>query len=206
MKINTLVLQLVVLAASVALPGLAMAGSPTAWVQGTVVEVTSTLVTRDSGADLTLDQVKEVSRILGKRFSFGEMARLALGQYWKELSARERTEFVQLFRNLLERSQLWNLSTHAGAEQRYVGERMEGDRAVVRALVQADGGEVPVDYFLLPYNGSWKIFDLSIDGVRLSHMYRAEFNRVISKSSYKELVRRMSAKLEEVAMESSSRK
>lgn len=206
MKINTLVSPLVMLAASVALPALAMAGSPTDWVQGTVVEVTNTLVTRDSEAELTLPQAKEVSRILGKRFSFREMARLALGQHWKKLSERERTEFVHLFRNLLERSHLWSLSTHAGVEQRYVGERMEGDRAVVQALVQADGGEVPVDYFLLPYNGSWKIWDLSIDGVRLSHMYRAEFNRVISKSSYKELVRRMSAKLEEVAMESSSRK
>lgn len=206
MKINTFALQLVLFAVAVALPGLAIAGSPTAWVQGTVVEVTNTLVAQDPGAELTLDQAKKVSRILGKSFSFREMARLALGRHWEELSARERTEFVHLFRNLLERSHLWNMSTHAGAEQRYVDERIEGDRAVVRALVQADGGEIPVDYFLLPYNGSWKIWDLGIDGVRLSHMYRAEFNRVITKSSYKELVRRMSVKLEEVAMEASSQK
>ena len=205
-QINRLALQVVILTASVALPGLAMADSPTDWVQGTVVEVTRTLAVRDSGAGMTPQQIREVSRVFGKRFDFHGMARLALDQHWKELSNRERTEFVHLFRNLLERSQLWELSAHADSEQRYVSERMEGDQAVVRSLVQVDDGEVPVDYFLLLHNGSWKICDLSIDGVRLSHMYRAEFNKVISKGSYKELVRKMSAKLEEVGAEPSSRK
>lgn len=201
MKINTLACRLAIFATVFALPGIAMAGSPTDWVQGTVVEVRSTAAVQDSGADLTPKQIEKVSRVLGRRFSFHEMARLALGQHWKQLSSQERTEFVHLFRNLLERSHLWSLSTHAGAEQRYVGERIDGDRAVVSALVKSDDGEVPVDYFLLPNNGAWKICDLSIDGVRLSHMYRAEFNKVITKSSYKELVRKMSVKLEEIALD-----
>lgn len=197
LKLNRLAFPLAILVSSVVLPGVAVAGSASDWVQGTVVEVTRTLATRNSGADLTHRQMNEVSRIFGKRFSFHEMARLALDQHWRGLSNRERTEFVSLFRSLLERSHLWKLSSHAGSEQRYIGERMEGDQVVVRALVKVDDGHVPVDYFLLPDNGSWKICDLSIDGVRLSHIYRAEFNKVISESSYKELVRKMSAKLEE---------
>lgn len=206
MKINTLAFGLTVLATSIALPGLAVAGSPTDWVQGTVDEVKNTMAIQDSGTELTQAQVIEISRVLGNRFSFREMARLALGKHWQQRSAQERTEFVQLFRGLMERSHLWSLSTQAGIEQRYVGERIEGDRTVVQALVQSEDGEIPIDYVLVPYNGSWKICDLNIDGVKLSQTYRAEFNRVISKSSYKELVRKMSVKLEEVAMETSSRR
>ncbi len=206
MKINTLAFRIGVLATCIALPGLAVAGSPTDWVQGTVLEVKNTLAIQDSGAELTPEQVLDISRVLGNRFSFREMARLALGRHWQQLSAQQRTEFVQLFRGLMERSHLWKLSAHAGVEQRYVGERIEGDRAVVQALVQADDGEHPVDYVLVRNNGSWKVCDLTIDGVKLSATYRSEFNRVISKSSYKELVRKMSAKLEEVAMEASSQR
>lgn len=206
MKINTLVFRLAVLATCIALPGLAVAGSPTDWVQGTILEVKNTLAIQDSGTELTPEQVLDISRVLGNRFSFREMARLALGRHWQQLSAQERTEFVQLFRGLLERSHLWKLSAQAGVEQRYVGERIEGDRAVVQALVQADDGELPISYILVPHNGSWKICDLNIDGVKLSATYRSEFNRVISKSSYKELVRKMSAKLEEVAMEARSQR
>lgn len=206
MKINMLAFRFAVLATCIALPGLAVAGSPTDWVQGTVLEVKNTLAIQDSGTELTPDQVLEISRVLGNRFSFREMARLALGRHWQQLSAKQRTEFVQLFRGLMERSHLWKLSAHAGVEQRYVGERIEGDRAVVQALVQADDGELPVNYFLIRNNGSWKMCDLTIDGVKLSATYRSEFNRVISKSSYKELVRKMSAKLEEIAMETSSQR
>ena len=83
---------------------------------------------------------------------------------------------------------------------------IEGDRAVVQALVQADDGELPISYILVPHNASWKICDLNIDGVKLSATYRSEFNRVIRKSSYKELVRKMSAKLEEVTMEARSQR
>jgi phospholipid transport system substrate-binding protein len=201
-----LAIRFAVLATCIALPGFAVAGSPTDWVQGTVLEVKNSLAIQDSGTELTPEQVLEISRVLGNRFSFREMARLALGRHWQQLSAQERTEFVRLFRGLMERSHLWKLSAHAGVEQRYVGERIEGDRAVVRALVQADDGELPVDYFLIRNNGSWKMCDLTIDGVKLSATYRSEFNRVISKSSYKELVRKMSAKLEEVAMETSSQR
>lgn len=206
MKINTLACRLAIFATAFALPRIAMAGSPTDWVQGTVFEVRSIASIEDSRADLTPKQIEKVSRVLGQRFSFHEMARLALGQHWKQLSSQERTEFVHLFQNLMERSHLWSMSTHAGAEQRYVGERIDGDRAVVSALVKSDDGEIPVDYFLLPNNGAWKICDLSIDGVRLSHMYRAEFNKVINKSSYKELVRKMSVKLEEIALEAGSQR
>lgn len=206
MKINTLAFLLAVLATCMALPGLAAAGSPTDWVQGTVLEVKNTLAIQHSGTELTPEQVLDISRILGNRFSFREMARLALGRHWQQLSAQERTEFVRLFRGLMERSHLWKLSAHAGVEQRYVGERIEGDRAVVQAVVKADDGELPVNYFLVRNNGSWKMCDLTIDGVKLSATYRSEFNRVISKSSYKELVRKMSAKLEEVAMEATSQR
>ncbi len=201
MKINTLAVRLVVLAISLALPGLAMAGPPTDWVQGTILEFKNTLAIQDSGTEPTPEQVLKISRVLWNRFSFREMARLALGQHWQQLSAQERTEFVRLFRGLMEQSRLWRLSTHAGVEQRYVGERIEGDRTIVQALVKADDGDIPVDYILVPHNGSWKICDLNVDGVKLSATYRSEFNRVISKSSYTELVRRMSVKLEEVAFE-----
>jgi phospholipid transport system substrate-binding protein len=206
MKINTLAVRLGVLATFLALPGLAMAGPPTDVVQSTVVEMRSTVAVEDLGAELTREQVIKISRVLQNRFSFREMARLVLGQHWQPLSAQERTEFVQLFRGLLVRSFLLKMTTHPEVEQHYVGERIEGDRAVVQALVRTDMGELLVDYFLLPHNGSWKICDLTIDGVRLSHAYRADIHRVISLSSYKELVRQMSVKLEEVTMGASSQK
>jgi phospholipid transport system substrate-binding protein len=98
------------------------------------------------------------------------------------------------------------LSTKVKAEQRYLGERIEGDRAVVQAVVMAEDNEVPIDYALVRHNGTWKIYDLGIDGTLLSEIYRSQFNKVISSGSYDELVRRMEIKLQEFAVEAGGEK
>jgi phospholipid transport system substrate-binding protein len=98
------------------------------------------------------------------------------------------------------------IPSKAKAEQRYVGERIEGDRAVVQAVVMAEDNEIPIDYALVRYNGTWKIYDLGIDGMRLSEIYRSQFNKVISSASYDELVRRMQIKLQESAVEAGAEK
>ncbi|MFQ5801647.1 MAG: phospholipid-binding protein MlaC [Candidatus Methylomirabilales bacterium] len=201
MKTNSLTIRLVLVVSFLVLPGIAAAGSPTDWVRASVLEVKSTLSGQEPGAGLTQEQFSKTSRVLGKCFNFHKMAVLALGRHWRQRSPQERQEFVHLFRELLERSFLLKLSTHAGVVQRYVGESIERDRAIVQALVKAEVGEVPIDYFLLRHDDTWKVYDLGIEGVRLSRIYRAQFNKVITRSSYNELLRRMHLKLEEAVME-----
>lgn len=187
-------------------PSIAPASSPTVWVQGAIHEVRSTLSGQEAGVGLTHEQRREMSRVFGKCFNFPEMARMALGRHWQPLSQQQRREFVHLFRKLLEQSHLWKMSTHAGVEQHYVGEDIDNNRAVVEALVKAKDSEIPIDYFLVQHNGAWKIYDVGVDGVRLSRIYRSQFNKVILKTSFDDLLRKMSLKLEEVAMEAAVQK
>ncbi len=185
----------------VLVPGAAAASSPTELVRATVVVVKNVLSTQPSGAGLTREQSRQISRIIKERFDFQEMARLALGRHWRQRSPEERKEFVQLFGGLMARSQLLGMATDAQAPQQYVGERIDGDRAIVHARVEIEETDVPIDYFLLRQDGAWKVCDLRIDGVKLSDIYRAQFNQVIQRSSYDEVIRQMRLKLEEVAFE-----
>jgi phospholipid transport system substrate-binding protein len=43
--------------------------------------------------------------------------------------------------------------------------------------------------------GDWKIYDVLIDHVSLVDNYRSQFDRVISRSSYKDLVQQMKQKV-----------
>ncbi|MFQ5848629.1 MAG: phospholipid-binding protein MlaC [Candidatus Methylomirabilales bacterium] len=201
MKINTLGRSLVGVVALLLVPSMAMAGSATDWVKVTVGEMRNALAEQAPGESLSREKLMEVSRFIDGRFDFSEMARLALGQHWQQRSPEEQQEFVGLFRNLLQRSHFLSMTNKAKSEQHFVGERTEGDRTIVQAMVTAEDSEVPIDYVLLRHNGAWKICDLGIDGMRLSEIYRAQFNRVISTASYDELVRRMQIKLQEVAYE-----
>jgi phospholipid transport system substrate-binding protein len=48
-----------------------------------------------------------------------------------------------------------------------------------------------MDYQMHNVSGQWKVYDVVIDHVSMVNNYRAQFDRVIAKSSVKELLERM---------------
>jgi len=54
-----------------------------------------------------------------------------------------------------------------------------------------------VDARLLRREGRWFIYDVSIEGISLLSNYRSQFDRIIRKSSYEELIHRLKAKRDE---------
>jgi phospholipid transport system substrate-binding protein len=62
--------------------------------------------------------------------------------------------------------------------------------SVESKFVNADG-ETSIDYRLHDVDGQWKVYDVVIDHVSMVNNYRAQFDRVIAKSSVQELLRKM---------------
>lgn len=77
----------------------------------------------------------------------------------------------------------------------YVGERIEGDYATVRAqIVTSKGTQVPVEARVLRRGERWLMYDVLIENVSLVASYRSQFDRVIRTSSFEELVRRLKSR------------
>ncbi len=124
-----------------------------------------------------------------------EAAQRALGPHWARRTPAERREFVGLFEGLLERGYLSRIGEYGGERVQYVGERIDGDHATVRAvIVTQKGTQVPVEARVLRRDGLWKMYDVLIENVSLVASYRSQFDRVIRTSSYEELIRRLKAK------------
>jgi phospholipid transport system substrate-binding protein len=64
--------------------------------------------------------------------------------------------------------------------------------------------EIPIDYRVIRRNDQWKIYDVVIDGISLVSNYRSQFNRIIQRGSYAELVKKMRVKQEVEAAEEST--
>jgi phospholipid transport system substrate-binding protein len=136
-----------------------------------------------------------VRKIANEIFDFAEIARRSLGRYWQPLSEPQRSEFVGLFGDLLERSYISKIETYGGEKIVYSGERMDGDLAVVSTkIITKNGTEVPIDYRLFRRGDSWKVYDVNIEGISLVSNYRTQFNKIIQTSGYNSLVDRMKAK------------
>jgi phospholipid transport system substrate-binding protein len=142
---------------------------------------------------------QKVKRIVDPYFDYQEMAKRSLGPTWGKLTAAQRQEFVALFSELLEASYSDKIEKYAQRVKiDYTGEILEGEYAEVRTVVVKANDRIPLNYRLLNEGGTWKVYDVVIEGVSLVSNYRSQFSRIIHESSYAELVRRLKTKVSEL--------
>lgn len=137
---------------------------------------------------------KAVDRI----FDWREMSKRALALHWRERTEEEKQKFVELFGELLEETYIDKVEGYSGEEVVYVDERVEDGRGVVETkVITKKGTEIPVRFRLMKKKSGWYVYDISIEGVNLINNYRTQFNSIITRSSYQDLVKRIKAKIEE---------
>ncbi|MGE5303108.1 MAG: phospholipid-binding protein MlaC, partial [Alphaproteobacteria bacterium] len=61
-------------------------------------------------------------------------------------------------------------------------------------IVTKKGEEFSVNYMLHAAGGDWKVYDVVIENISLVNNYRSQFNHVLAKSSFDELMRKLQAK------------
>jgi len=143
-----------------------------------------------------------IRKIANEIFDFGEIAKRSLARHWQPLSDAQRTEFVGLFADLLERSYISKIETYGGEKIQYTAERADGDYATVSTkIITKNGTEVPVDYRMVKLGDHWLVYDVSIEGVSLVSNYRTQFNKIIQTSSYNDLVAKLRNKQDELLAE-----
>jgi phospholipid transport system substrate-binding protein len=146
------------------------------------------------------DRRVAVRKIADEIFDFGETARRSLGRHWQARTPAEREEFVQLFSDLRERSYISRVELYGGEKIQYAGDTVEGDQARVQTRLLTKGGsDIPIEYRMHRKGERWLVYDVVIEGVSLVANYRTQFNKIIQTTSYRELVRKMKTKQEELA-------
>jgi phospholipid transport system substrate-binding protein len=181
----------------------AAAGVPTDQLKGAVERVLKTLDDPALKGDARVgDRRVAVRKIANEIFDFSEIAKRSMARHWQPLSEAQRTEFVGLFADLLERSYISKIETYGGEKIQYTAERADGDFATVSTrIVTKNGTEVPVDYRMIKRADRWLVYDVSIEGVSLVSNYRTQFNKIIQTTSYNGLVSKLRNKQDELLAE-----
>lgn len=78
----------------------------------------------------------------------------------------------------------------------FLKEKQEDNKyaTVQTKIITNTGTEVLVDYRMLNDGGKWAIYDVIIEGVSLVNNYRSQFNNILLKSSYAELIQKIKEK------------
>ncbi|HTN69967.1 MAG TPA: ABC transporter substrate-binding protein, partial [Methylomirabilota bacterium] len=92
------------------------------------------------------------------------------------------------------------IESYNGEKIAYTRENQDQDHAeVFTKVVTKKGEEFSVNYKLHELEGEWKIYDLVIENISLVNNYRAQFNRILAKSSFAELLRKLQTKATEIS-------
>jgi phospholipid transport system substrate-binding protein len=147
------------------------------------------------GESKKTERRQKLKEVVNQRFDFTEMARRSLGSEWRRRSPEEQKEFVKLFTELLEQAYLDKIESYNGEKVQYLREREDKDTAeVATKIIDNKGREFSVNYRLHKANGDWKVYDVIIEDISLVNNYRSQFNRVLAKDSFEELLARMKEK------------
>jgi len=181
----------VLLVASAGVSTKGEADSATDYIRVRIAKIYDLVATAGSGESAA---PAEARRLLDEMFDWNEMAKRALGPYWKERTTAERTEFVQLFAELFQRTYLSRIELADPDRFQYVGETVEAGSSTVRTIiVTKKNHQIPVDYLTRRAGGQWRIYDLSVSGTSLVNNYRAQFTALVARSSYQDLVEKLRA-------------
>jgi phospholipid transport system substrate-binding protein len=146
-------------------------------------------------------QRAEVRKIVGSFLDYGELAHRALARHWEPLTPKQREEFVNTLRELVERSYLRQVHGNASYNIKYDKEEKTGNEAAVTATINtmARGKKVIIalEYRMLYKEGHWVVYDVLTDDQSMLENYRAEFNKIITKESFDALLKKMKKKLDE---------
>ena len=134
------------------------------------------------------ERLERLKEVIDPIFDYEEIARRSLGRHWRRRTPAEQEEFAQLFRAFLERIYSDKVGLYEGEKIVFGRETVDGDFAQVESIViNAKKEQAAVVYRLWRSDGKWKVYDAVVENISIINNYRAQFDRVISKSSYEDL-------------------
>lgn len=173
-----------------ALPLSVPAGTPLNTVEGNVNRVLEVL--RDpklKGEDSKSIKEKRIWAIGEDLFDYTELSRRTLGRNWRKLSPDQKKEFVELFSRLLGTVYMDRIVTYTDEKVVFEKERMMSDtKAEVKSKVITKSGEIPIFYRMIKKNGTWKVYDVIVEGVSLIKNYRSQFRRILKNKSPEDML------------------
>lgn len=119
-----------------------------------------------------------IDEVLLPRWDRQYTGQLVMGRYWRDASPEQREAFITgLYRKLLD-SYGDGVLQYDADQLRIIGTRgnPEDGRVMVDSEVRLeDGTPVPISYRLRVHEGSWKVYDVVVEGISYVTNYRNQY-------------------------------
>ena len=153
-----------------------------------------------SGPEKIRERRDKIKALVSVRFNFREMSKRALARNWKKRSKAEQDEFVGLFSDLLQNTYISKIEAYTDEKVTYDKEiiRKGGRYSIVKTSILSKDIIIPIDYRLINRGDDCRIYDVLVEGVSIISNYRSQYNTILSRESFPELIQKMEDKLDKI--------
>ena len=167
---------------------------PDVLIKSTVDEVLQ-IVRQDK--DIRAGNQKKILELVDAKvlphFNFTRMTQLAVGKNWRTATPEQKQVLVTEFRNLLVRTYTKAFTVYRDQAVDVKPFKMPAAGAtevtIKTVIVKPGTQSIPVDYDMEKTPNSWKVYDLSIEGVSLVTSYRGTFTEQVQQGGIDGLIK-----------------
>jgi phospholipid transport system substrate-binding protein len=128
------------------------------------------------------ERVSRFRRLFDERFAVQGIARFVLGRHWHAAAKAEREQYLRLFEDLIAASYVDRFADYAGETLRVSRVTQEnGERMIVHSEIVRPNSESPikVNWVLDTKDASFKVMDVTVEGLSMSFTLRDEYDSII---------------------------
>ena len=175
----------------------AYAGAPLDTVQTNVNKVLDVL--RDpklKGESAKGIKKEKLEAVYEQMFDEVELSMRTMGGNWTKLNPAQQKEFIQLYRQILEKAYIDKILSYTDEKIVFSKENMlSKNQAEVQTKVITSSKEIPIFYRVILKDGTWKVYDVVIENVSLVQNYRSQFNSILAKNTPDQLLETLRKKV-----------
>jgi phospholipid transport system substrate-binding protein len=132
----------------------------------------------EAGKKVKREKIRSISENM---FDYTELSKRTLGQNWSKLNAGQQTEFLGLYKTLLEDAYADKIITYTDEKVVFGKETTLSEKtAEVQTTIITKKADIPIYYRVIQKGADWKVYDVVIEGVSLVSNYRNQFKEILS--------------------------
>lgn len=132
----------------------------------------------EAGKKVKRERIRNISENM---FDYTELSKRTLAQNWRKLNAGQQTEFLGLYKTLLEDAYADKIINYTDEKVVFGKETTLSEKtAEVQTTIITKKADIPIYYRVVQKGSDWKVYDVVIEGVSLVSNYRNQFKEILS--------------------------
>lgn len=137
-----------------------------------------------------------IEKVFADKVDINFVAKFVLGKHWREATPAQQKDYIAAYQPFILKNYAGKLAKYSGQTYELKSARVDDDASVVPMIIHdTDGKDVEVDYRLRSVGNSFKIVDITVEGVSLLTTQRSEFNGIVERKGIDGLIEALKAQV-----------